>query len=144
MSKSVEYLDATIIKVENCRTQFRSKHQKLRIALGNKYEERFQANLETKLVVIKEMLSSKSAKARSMDFSLRSINNQFQSVTIVVKSFKDVSDGEVTRRKNYQSNQIKLFKDLSKKTKDVLQSLSKYPGTEREVERIMRSFEELT
>ena len=90
------------------------------------------------------MLSSKSAKARSMDFSLRSINNQFQSVTIVVKSFKDVSDGEVTRRKNYQSNQIKLFKDLSKKTKDVLQSLSKYPGTEREVERIMRSFEELT
>ena len=61
----------------------------------------------------------------------------------MVKSFEDVSDEEVARRKKDQSNQIRLFEELSK-IKDVLESLSQYPGKEREVERIMKRFEELT
>ena len=62
----------------------------------------------------------------------------------MAKSFEDVSDEQVTRRKNYTSNQIRLLEELSKKIKDVLESLSQYPGKEKEVERIMRRFEELT
>ena len=62
----------------------------------------------------------------------------------MAKSFEDVSDEEVTRRKNDKSNQIRLLEQLSKKIKDVLESLSQYPGKEKEVERIMRRFEELT
>ena len=62
----------------------------------------------------------------------------------MVKSFEDVSDEEVARRKKDQSNQIRLFEELSKKIEDVLESLSQYLGKEREVERIMKRFEELT
>ena len=60
------------------------------------------------------------------------------------KSFKDVSDEEVTRRKNDKLNQIRLFEELLKKIKDVLEILSQYPGKEKEVGRILRRFEKLT
>lgn len=60
------------------------------------------------------------------------------------KSFKDVSDEEVTRRKNDKLNQIRLFEELLKKIKDVLEILSQYLGKEKEVGRILRRFEKLT
>ena len=164
ISNSTEDLDATIMKAENYRTQFRSEHQEFRITLDNEYEERCQENLETKLGVIKEYIKEaksarknirheenlrkvdeRSTKARSLEFSLRCIDNPLVSLTIeMAKSFEDVSDEEVTRRKNDKSNQIRLLEQLSKKIKDVLESLSQYPGKEKEVERIMRRFEELT
>ena len=160
ISNSSEDLDVTIMKAENYRTQFRSEHQEFRITLDNEYEERCLENLETKLADIKEAKSARknirheenlrkvderSTKARSLEFSLRCIDNPLVSLTMeMAKSFEDVSDEQVTRRKNYTSNQIRLLEELSKKIKDVLESLSQYPGKEKEVERIMRRFEELT
>ena len=48
ISNSVEDLDAATIRAKNCRTQFRSKYQELRIALGNEFKERYNASFEKK------------------------------------------------------------------------------------------------
>ena len=93
ISNSIEDLDATIIKADNYRNQFRSKHQELRNALDNGYEGRCQENLETKLGVIKEAkcarknirnkenlrkVDERSTKARSLDFSFRCMHSHLE------------------------------------------------------------------
>ena len=113
ISNSSEDLDVTIMKAENYRTQFRSEHQEFRITQDNEYEERCLENLETKLADIKEAKSARknirheenlrkvderSTKARSLEFSLRCIDNPLVSLTMeMAKSFEDVSDEQVTR-----------------------------------------------
>ena len=92
--------------------------------MGNEYEERCQANLETKLAIIQEYIKKtksarknvgheenlrkidkRSTKARSLDFCLRCINNQLESLTTeMAMSLEDVSEEEDTRRKNDQLN----------------------------------------
>ena len=97
ISNSIEDLDATIIKADNYRNQFRSKHQELRNALDNGYEGRCQENLETKLAVIKHYIKEakcarknirnkenlrkvdeRSTKARSLDFSFRCMHSHLE------------------------------------------------------------------
>ena len=101
ISNSSEDLDVTIMKAENYRTQFRSEHQEFRFTLDNEYEERCLENLETKLADIKEAKSARknirheenlrkvderSTKARSLEFSLRCIDNPLVSLTMEWRS----------------------------------------------------------
>ena len=53
---SIEDLDVIIVKIESLRTQYRSKHQEIRISLGNQYSETYKINFEEKLALIKEYI----------------------------------------------------------------------------------------
>ena len=53
---SIEDLDVIIVKTENIRAQYRSKHQEMRISLGNHYNETYEVNYEEKLALIKEYI----------------------------------------------------------------------------------------
>ena len=44
------------MKTENLRTQYRSKHQEMRISLGNQYKETHEASYDEKLALIKEYI----------------------------------------------------------------------------------------
>ena len=43
---STEDLDVIIVKTENLRNQYRSKHQEMRISLGNQYNETYEVNIK--------------------------------------------------------------------------------------------------
>ena len=94
---SIEDLDVIIVKTQNLRTQYRSKHQEIRISLGNQYSETYEVTCEEKLALIKEYIKKakdarknmrhqessqkevqKQKQTGSLDFSLKCIvdNNQ--------------------------------------------------------------------
>ena len=87
---SIEDLDVIIVKTENLRTQYRNKHQEMRISEGNQYDETYKVNYDKKLALIKEYIKKakdarkdmrhqessqkevqKQKQTRSLDFSLK-------------------------------------------------------------------------
>ena len=63
---SIEDLDVIIMKTENLKTQYRSKHQEMRISLGNQYKETYEASYEEKLTLIKEYIKKAKDARKNM------------------------------------------------------------------------------
>ena len=114
---SIEDLDVIIVKTEKLRTQYRSKHQEIRISLGNQYNETYEVTCEEKLALIKEYIKKakdarknmrhqessqkevqKQKQTRSLDFSLKCVADMMDNLKIeFAKSFENTSDEEVSR-----------------------------------------------
>ena len=114
---SIEDLDVFIVKTENLRTQYRSKHQEMRISLGNQYNETYGVNYEEKLSLMKEYIKKakdarknmhhqessqtevqKQKQTSSLDFSLKCVADMMDNLKIqFAKSFENTRDEEVSR-----------------------------------------------
>ena len=98
---SIEDLDVITVKTENLRTQHRSKHQEMRISLGNQYNETYQVNYEEKLALMKANIKKakdarknkhhqessqkevqKQKQTRSLDFSLKCVADMMDNLKI--------------------------------------------------------------
>ena len=53
---SIKDFYVIIIKTENLRTQYKSKHQEMRISLGSQWKETYEASYEEKLAFTKEYI----------------------------------------------------------------------------------------
>ena len=161
---SIEDLDVFIVKTENLRTQYRSKHQEMRISLGNQYNETYEVNYEEKLALIKEYIKKakdarknmrhqessqkevqKQKQTRSLDFSLKCVADMMDNLKIeFAKSFENTSDEEVSRLSKEQPKQLNEFEEVIRIVKEILESASVSPSKEREIQRIISRYEELT
>ena len=122
---SIEDLDVFIVKTENLRTQYRSKHQEMRISLGNQYNETYGVNYEEKLSLMKEYIKKakdarknmhhqessqkevqKQKQTSSLDFSLKCVADMMDNLKIqFAKSFENTRDEEVSRLSKEQPKQ---------------------------------------
>ena len=78
------------MKTENLRTQYRNKHQEMRISEGNQYDETYKVNYDKKLALVKKYIKKekdarkdmrhqessqkelqRQKQTRSLDFSLK-------------------------------------------------------------------------
>ena len=161
---SIEDLDVIIVKTENLRTQHRSKHQEMRISLGNQYNETYQVNYEEKLALMKANIKKakdarknmhyqessqkevqKQKQTRSLDFSLKCVADMMNNLKIqFAKSFENTRDDEASRLSKEQPKQLKEFEEVIRIVKEILVSASVCPSKEREIQRIITRYEELT
>ena len=161
---SIEDLDAIMMKTENIRTQYRSKHQEMRISLGNQYKETYEASYEEKLALIKEYIKEakdarknmghqesskkevqKQKQSRSLDFSLKFVVDMMDNLKIeFAKSFENISGDEVSRRNKEQPKQLNEFEEVIRIVKEILESATVCPTKEREIQGIITRYEELT
>ena len=138
---SIEDLDVIIMKTENLRTQYRSKHQEMRFSLGNQYKETYEASYEEKLALIKEYIKEakdarknmrhqkfsqkevqKQKQSRSLDFSLKCVLEMMDNLKIeFAKSFENTSDEQVSKRNKGQTKQLNEFEDVIKIVKEILE-----------------------
>ena len=115
---SIGDLHVIIVKTENLRTQYRSKHQEMRISLGNQYNETYEVNYEEKLALIKEYIKKvkyarknlrhqeslqkevqKQKQTRSLDFSLKCVGDLMDNLKLdLAKTFENKSGAEVSRQ----------------------------------------------
>ena len=63
---SIEDFDVIIVKTQKLRTQYRSKHQEIRISLGNQYSETYEVTCEEKLALIKEYIKKAKDARKNM------------------------------------------------------------------------------
>ena len=161
---SIEDLDVITVKTENLRTQHRSKHQEMRISLGNQYNETYQVNYEEKLALMKANIKKakdarknmhyqessqkevqKQKQTRSLDFSLKCVVDMMNNLKIqFAKSFENTRDDEASRLSKEQPKQLKEFEEVIRIVKEILVSASVCPSKEREIQRIITRYEELT
>ena len=93
------------MKTENLRTQYRSKHQEMRISLGNQYNEAYEVNYAEKPTLMKEYIKKakdarenmrrqessqkevqKQKQTRSLDFSLKCVADMMDNLKIQFQS----------------------------------------------------------
>ena len=89
------------MKTENFRTQYRSKHQEMRISLGNQYKETYEASSEEKLALIKEYIKEAKDARKNMPHQESSQKEvQKQNKIKVVRFFLKMRCGHDGKFKN--------------------------------------------
>ena len=126
---SIEDLYIIIMKIENLRSQYRSKHQEMRISLGNQQKKTYEASCQEKLALIKEYIKKakdarenmrhqessqrevqKQKQTRSLDICLKYFVDMIDNLKIeFAKSFENTSDEEVSRLSKEQPKQLNEF-----------------------------------
>ena len=136
----------------------------MRISLGNQYNETYGVNYEEKLSLMKEYIKKakdarknmhhqessqkevqKQKQTRSLDFSLKCVADMMDNLKIeFAKSFENTSDEEVSRLGKEQPKQLNEFEEVIRIVKEILESASVCQSKEREIQRTIRRYEELT
>ena len=136
----------------------------MRISLGNQYNETYQVNYEEKLALMKANIKKakdarknmhyqessqkevqKQKQTRSLDFSLKCVADMMNNLKIqFAKSFENTWDDEASRLSKEQPKQLKEFEEVIRIVKEILVSASVCPSKEREIQRIITRYEELT
>ena len=87
----------------------------------------------------------KQKQTRSLDFSLKCVADMMDNLKIeFAKSFENTSDEEVSRLSKEQPKQLNEFEEVIRIVKEILESASVCPSKEREIQRTIRRYEELT
>ena len=87
----------------------------------------------------------KQSQTRSLDFSLKCVADMIDNLKIeFAKSFENTSDEEVSRLGKEQPKQLNEFEEVIRIVKEILESASVCPSKEREIQRIITRYEELT
>ena len=136
----------------------------MRISLGNQYKETYEVNYEEKLALIKEYIKKakdarknvrhqessqkevqRQKQTRSLDFFLKCVADMMDNLKIeFAKSLENTSDEEVSRLIKEQPKQLNEFEEVITIVKEILESASVCPSKEREIQRIITRYEELT